>query len=196
MAFSYDYQNKANVPIAKCATTYTCPIRDTPLFWLQTRSCGSVWTCIVLSSTPIRSAPTATALLCDDPWDSNRELGLDVGDFFIPFLASGPKSKPLLQNCDWELSNLLIIELTAPIWNPSTFTMPANLSNLSSHRSVHSMLASTLSESASLLGNISTSLDPRLVYSLYASAITIPSATTGTDVASRLSAYDFPLRCP
>lgn len=91
MAFSYDYQNKANVPIAKCATTYTCPIRDTPLFWLQTRSCGLVWTCIVLSSTPIRSAPTATALLCDDPWDSNRELGLDVGDFFIPFLASGPK---------------------------------------------------------------------------------------------------------
>jgi hypothetical protein len=96
---------------------------------------------------------------------------------------------------DWELSNLPIIELTAPIWNPSTFTMPANLSILSSHRTVH-MLASTLSESASLLGNKSTSLDPRLVYSLYASAITIPSPTTGTDVASRLSAYDFPSEMP
>ncbi len=91
--------------------------------------------------------------LCDDPWDPNRELGLDVGEIFILLMASGPTL--FLETCkfsDWEMLNLPLIELTAPCWDPSILTMPVKV-NLAdaTYCTVHAL--TDLSESGTLLGN-------------------------------------------
>ena len=122
---SIGYQPKSNKPVAKCATAvYTCPEsgRSVLLVADQVLWFGADLHCSLLNPYQIRSCGHS---LCDDPWDPNRELGLDVGEIFILLMASGPTL--FLETCkfsDWEMLNLPLIELTAPCWDPSILIMP------------------------------------------------------------------------
>ena len=176
--FSSDYQPKANVPVARCATVYTCPDLGHSVLLVanQVLWFGADLHCSLLNPHQIRSYGHS---LCDDPWDSNRALGLDVGAIFIPLLASGPNLffESRVPN-DWEMSNLPTIELTAPHWDPSTLQMPVTTDSDAKYRTVYAL--SGLSESGTLLGNLTSSLDARNLYALYSSVVTVPDASTGT----------------
>ena len=176
--FSSDYQPKANVPVARCATVYTCPDSGHSVLLVadQVLWFGADLHCSLLNPHQIRSYGHS---LCDDPWDSNRALGLDVGAIFIPLLASGPNLffESRVPN-DWEMSNLPTIELTAPHWDPSTLQMPVTTDSDAKYRTVYAL--SGLSESGTLLGNLTSSLDARNLYALYSSVVTVPDASTGT----------------
>jgi Reverse transcriptase (RNA-dependent DNA polymerase) len=179
--FSTDYQPKVNVPIAKCATTYTCPDSGQSIILIadQVLWFGADLHCSLINPHQIRSYGHS---LRDDPWDPHRPLGLDVGAIFIPLLTSGPNLFfETRVPSNWELSNLPIIELTAPHWDPSTLHMPANIDPVSTSRNIN--MLNGLSESGVILGNVSESLDPRRLYSLYSSVITVSDASTGTNVA-------------
>ena len=168
--FSAEYQPKVNVPVAKCATTYTCPESGHSIILVadQVLWFGADLHCSLLNPHQIRSFGHS---LCDDPWDPHRALGLDVGELFIPFMTSG--SNLYFESrvpTTWEMENLPIVELTAPHWNPTTFNMPVTEHALD-YRNVNS--ATALSETATLLGQISPSLDHRQLFTLYSTEVNV-----------------------
>ena len=177
--FSSDYQPKTNMPIAKCATVYTCPESGQSVLLVADQDLwfGANLRCSLLNPHQIRSFGHS---LCDDPWDPNCALGLDAGDIFIPLMASGPNL--FFETCvpnDWEMSNLPTIELTAPHWDPSTLSMPMSTANSDAkYRTVYAL--SGLSESGTLLGDVISSLDARKLYTMYSSVIHVPDAPPGT----------------
>jgi hypothetical protein len=87
--FSADYQPKANVPIAKCATIYTRPSSGDSVVLVadQVLWFGNELHCSLIDSHQIRSHGYS---VCDNPWDPHRPLGIDLDGIFIPLLASGP----------------------------------------------------------------------------------------------------------
>jgi Reverse transcriptase (RNA-dependent DNA polymerase) len=179
--FSSDYEPKTNVPIAKCATVYTCPDSGQSVLLVadQVLWFGADLHCSLLNPHQIRSFGHS---LCDDPWDPNRTLGLDVGDVFIPFFASGPNLFfETRVPSDWEMSNLQLIELTAPHWDPSTLNMPVTYDDDARYRTINAL--SGLSESETMLGNVTSSLDSRQLCVLYSSAVQVPDVPTGTGVS-------------
>ena len=179
--FSSDYEPKTNVPIAKCATVYTCPDSGQSVLLVadQVLWFGADLHCSLLNPHQIRSFGHS---LCDDPWDPNRTLGLDVGDVFIPFFASGPNLFfETRVPSDWEMSNLQLIELTAPHWDPSTLNMPVTYDDDARYRTINAL--SGLSESETMLGNVTSSLDSRRLCVLYSSAVQVPDVPTGTGVS-------------
>jgi hypothetical protein len=122
--FSSEYNPKVNVPIAKCATTYTCPDSGHSIVLVadQVLWFGTDLHCSLINPHQIRSYGHS---LCDDPWDPHRPLGLDVGTLFIPLLTSGPNLFfDSSVSSDWDLDNLPIVDLTAPHWDPSRLVMP------------------------------------------------------------------------
>ena len=129
---SAEYQPKQNVPIAKCATTYTCPTTGNSVVLVadQVLWFGNELHCSLINPHQIWSHGYG---VCDDPWDPHRSLGIDLESVFIPLLTSGPNL--VFESrvpTDWELSNLPIIQLTAPIWNPADLHMSRPLSALTS----------------------------------------------------------------
>ena len=183
--FSADYQPKVNVPIAKCATTYTCPDSGQSVVLVadQVLWFGADLHCSLINPHQIRSYGHS---LCDDPWDPHRALGLDVGSMFIPLLPSGPNLFfETRVPSDWEMLHLPIIELTAPHWDPTTLAMPEHhVTSVSTSRNMDTI--HDLSESGVVLGQISESLDPRRLYALYSSQVSVSGAATGPATVSGL----------
>ena len=87
--FLADYEPKSNVPIAKCATTYTCPDSGESVVLVadQVLWFGNELRCSLINPHQIRSHGYS---VCDDPWNPNRPLGLDLDGIFIPLHGSGP----------------------------------------------------------------------------------------------------------
>ena len=187
MPFSSHYKPRDNVPVARCATAYTCPHTGQSILLIADQV---LWFGIDLPNTLINPNQVRSFgySLCDDPWDPNRPLGLDTEDLFIPFAADGstlyfdsrvPSS--------WELENLPTIVLTAPHWNPAELYMPTN--QTTNYRTVDSL--TTISESAVVLSNITSSLDERQLPSLFAATVKlrgVSATVTGTGSGSRLTA--------
>ena len=179
--FSSDYQPKTNVPVGKCATVYTCPNSGQSVLLVadQVLWFGAGLHCSLLNPHQIRSFGHS---LCDDPWDPHRAIGLDVGDVFIPFMASGPNLYfETRVPSDWEMSHLQVIELTAPHWDPSTLNMPVTHDDEAKYRTLDAL--SGLSESGTMLGRVTSSLDSRRLFALYSSAVHVPDVPTGTRVS-------------
>jgi hypothetical protein len=132
--FSANYQPKTNVPIAKCATTYTCPSSGGSSVVLvvdQVLWFGNKLHCSLINPNQIRSHGDS---VCDDPWDPNRPLGINLNSTFIPLRASGPSllfESHVPTDC-WEMETLPLIEITAPVWNPADLHMSRPLSALKS----------------------------------------------------------------
>ena len=108
---------------------------------------------------------------------ANRPLGLDTDSLFIPFFTTGSTvhfASALPSR--WELDNLPTIQLTAPHWDPSAFSMP------NTHRPIPRFVDAlyTLSESACVLSSISTSLDDRCFPSLLAATGRTTATVMGT----------------
>ena len=115
--FSAEYQPKQNVPIAKCAMTYTCLITGNSVVLVADQV---LWFGNELHFSVINPRPNHGYCVCDDPCDPHCSLGIDLESVFIPLLTSGPNL--VFESrvpTDWELSNLPIIQLTTPIWNPA-----------------------------------------------------------------------------
>jgi hypothetical protein len=119
--FSTAYDPTPNIPVARCATTYTCPDSGQSVLLIadQVLYFGDSMDHSLINPQQIRSNGYS---LCDDPWDPNRTLGLDTDHFFIPFFTTGSvihfaSAFP----SRWDLDNLPIIQLTAPHWDPSVF---------------------------------------------------------------------------
>jgi hypothetical protein len=87
--FSKEYEPLANVPVAKCATVYTCD--DTGAMVLlvadQVLWFGDQMSNSLINPHQLRAYGLS---VCDDPWDPNRALGIETGDIFIPFHTQGP----------------------------------------------------------------------------------------------------------
>ena len=194
--FSADYKPKTNVPIArKCAATYTCPEscgKSVVLVADQVLWFGNELHCSLINPHHIRSHGDS---VCDDPWDPNQSLGLDLEGIFIPLDLSGPNL--FFESrvpTDWEMDNLPIIELTTPVWNP------ADLQMFRPHSHLKCVLVNCIStasrdiwsESATHLSAISPSLDSRCVLALYVSQILVRDAPTGTrsECRDRCNAYE------
>jgi hypothetical protein len=121
--FSTDYQPKQNVPIARCATTYTCPTTGDCVVLVadQVLWFGDELHCSLINPHQIRYHGYG---VCDDPWDPHRSLGIDLDSIFIPLKTLGPNlffesSVPTA----WDLENLPIIEITSSTWNPADLQM-------------------------------------------------------------------------
>ena len=79
---------------------------------------------------------------------------------------------------DWELQNLPIVELTAPSWDPCDVHLP-NHQPTADARYIASV--ASISESANVLSQISTSLDFHQLSALYSSAVLVsPAPASGT----------------
>jgi hypothetical protein len=124
MPFSKDYNPTPNIPVARCATTYTCPDSGQSILLIadQVLYFGDSMEHTLINPHQIRSHGYS---LCDDPWDPNRTLGLDTEHFFIPFFTTGSTVHfASAFPSRWDLDNLPTIQLTAPHWDPSAFSMP------------------------------------------------------------------------
>ena len=180
--FSGEYQPKPNVPIAKCATVYTCPntagdsivlVADQVLWFGDELHCS-------LNPHQVRSYGYGR---CDDPWDPHRSLGIDLESIFIPLIPYGPNlSFESRVPTDWEMEHLQIIEITAPVRNPADLQMSRPHSSFPRVVNCISTASRDIwTELATLLSAISPSLDCRCVLSsLYSSKILVHGAPTGT----------------
>ena len=182
--FSSDYSPKPDIPIARCATTYTCPTSGDSVVLVadQVLWFGNDLHCSLINPHQIRAHGHG---VCDDPWDPHRNLGITLDQFFVPLTLSGPNL--LFESrvpTDWELENLAVIELTSTVWDPADMHILASHSRHTPRRhaaTVSSTIQRTvLSESATLLSTISCALDPRCLSALYTQAITLHDAPTGT----------------
>ena len=125
--YTDEYAPKKDVPVAKCATVYTS---DEGLSYLlvadQVLWFGSSMPNTLINPHQLRHFGV---LLCDDPWDPHRELGMDTGSLFVPFYTEG--SNVVFESrvpTDWEMNNLDVIEITGPHWDPSRLEMPVKQS--------------------------------------------------------------------
>jgi hypothetical protein len=110
--FSSEYQPKPDVPIAKCATTYTCPTTGDSVVLVadQVLWFANGFHCSLINPHQIWAYGYS---ICDDPWDPHRPLGIDLGSIFVPLTVSGPNlSFESRVPTDWEMSNLPIVEIT------------------------------------------------------------------------------------
>ena len=179
--FSGEYKPKPNVPIAKCATVYTCPSTGDSVVLVadQVLWFGDELHCSVINLHHVRSHGYG---ICDDPWSTHRSLGIDLESIFIPLIAHGPNlSFELRAPTNWEKEHLPIIEITAPVWNPADLQMSRPHSSLPRVVDCISTAPRDIgTESATLLSAISPSLDCRCVSSFYSTAILVHGAHTGT----------------
>jgi hypothetical protein len=182
--FSADYQPKTNVPIAKCATMYTYSSNGNSVVLVadQVLWFGNDLHCLLINPHQIRSHGYS---VCNDPWDPHRPLGIDPESTFIPLLASGPNL--LFEShvpTDWEMVTLLIMEITASVWNPADLHMSRPLSTLTSVVNCTSTASRDVwSDLAAHLSAISPPLACRNVSSLYVGQIHFQDAPTGTNCA-------------
>ena len=75
--FSADYKPKPNVPIAKCATTYTRPTSGASVVLVADQVLwfgNELHDCSLINPHQIRSHGYS---VCDDPWDPHRSLAWD-----------------------------------------------------------------------------------------------------------------------
>ena len=103
-----------------------------------------------------------------------------MDSLFIPLIPAGLNL--FFESCvptHWELENLQVVELTAPHWNPVMLNMSTQ-HDMSDYAVRQIAMASTLSESATLLSSVSSALDYCQLISLHTSVITVPDAPTGT----------------
>jgi hypothetical protein len=187
--FSTDYQPKQNIPIARCATTYTCPASGDSVVLVadQVLWFGDGLHCSLINPHQIRYHGYG---VCDDPWDPHRPLGIDLESIFIPLVAEGPNLFfDSRVPTDWELSSLPIIEITSPTWNPADLRM-------SGPRSAPTRVVDCIStarrdiwsQSTAPLSAISPVLDSRCASSLFANAVLVHGALTGTRADACISA--------
>ena len=121
--FSTDYQPKPNVPIAKCATVYTCQASGHSVVLVadQVLYFGDELHCSLINPHQIRSHGYG---VCDDPWDPHRPIGIDLESIFIPLKPDGPNlCFESRVPTDWEMESLPIIEITSSSWNPADLRM-------------------------------------------------------------------------
>ena len=127
--FSADYQPTPDVPIAKCATTYTCPTTGDSIVLVadQVLWFGNALHCSLINPHQIRAYGYG---VCDDPWDPHRPIGIDLDSLFVPLNVSGPNlSFESRVPTDWEMSNLPMVEITSSTWNPADMHQSAPRSN-------------------------------------------------------------------
>jgi hypothetical protein len=180
--FSTDYQPKSDVPIAKCATVYTCQTRGNSVVLVadQVLYFGDELHCSHINPHQIRSHGYG---VCDDPWDPHRSIGIDLESIFIPLRPDGPNlcCKSLIPT-DWEMEYLPIIEITSSSWNPAADLRMFGL-HMESTRVVDCISSARRDirdQSTAPLSAISPILDSRCVFSLYSKAILVADALTGT----------------
>ncbi len=174
--FSAEYQPKPDFPIAKCATTGNSVVlvADQVLWFANGLHCSSI--------NPHQIRAYGYYSVCDNPWDPHRQLGIDLGSIFVPLTVSGPNLS--FESCvptDWEMSNLLIVKITSTTWNPADMHQSAPRSNpthvvdciSTARRGIWS--PSTVSQMS-----IFPTSDSRCVSSLYANAVLVHDALTGT----------------
>jgi hypothetical protein len=84
-----DCKPKPNVPISKCATTYTFPSSGNSVILVanQVLWLGNKLHCLLINPHHIRSYGYSVS---DDPWDHHQPLVVDLEGIFIPLLASRP----------------------------------------------------------------------------------------------------------
>ena len=185
--FASDYQPKMNIPVAKCATAYTCPDSGHSVLLVadQVLWFGNDLHYSLINPHQIRAYGHS---LCDDPWDPHRSLGLDVETLFIPFQTAGPNLYfESRVPTDWEMNNLPTIIITGPTWNPYDLQLPI-VEHFAEDRAMASVSAD-LVESANVLSQISETFDYRRLATLYSTAITVSVPSTGT-VSSGLSSLN------
>ena len=181
--FSADYQPKSDVPIAKCATVYTCRptsgnsavlVADQVLYF------GDELHCSLINPHQLRSHGYG---VCDDRWDPHRSIGIDLESIFTPLTPDGPNlCFGSRVPTDWEMEYLPIIENTSSTWNSADLRMSGP--HMESTRVVDCIASARRDirdQSTAPLSAISPTLNSRCVFSLYSKAILVAGALTGTD---------------
>jgi hypothetical protein len=120
--------------------------------------------------------------ICDDPWDPHRPLGIDLGSIFVSLTVSGPNlSFESRVPTHWEMSNLPIVEITWTTWNPADMHQSAPRSN-PTHvvNCISTARRDICSPSTASQMSIFPTSDSRCASSLYANAVLMHDALTGT----------------
>ncbi|KAI2511679.1 Reverse transcriptase (RNA-dependent DNA polymerase) [Fragilaria crotonensis] len=178
--FSSDYQPKQDVPIAKCATAYTCPDSGASVVLVadQVLWFGDELHCSLINPHQIRSHGFS---VCDDPWDPHRALGIDLTPF--SYLLSHRVrifnlNLACLRTGRYPISDhrhhCSYMESRGPTHVWAAFDYDA-CCRLYIDRSAGYMVPFD-----STLAAISLALDSRCVSSLYANAVLVHGALTGT----------------
>ena len=86
---SKEYEPLANIPVAKCATVYTCDSTGaTVLLVADHVLCfGDQMSNSLINPHQLQAYGLS---VCDDPWEPHRALGIDTGNVFILFHTQGP----------------------------------------------------------------------------------------------------------
>ena len=125
--FSADYQPKPDVPIATCATVYTCQSTGNSVILVANQVLyfgDELVHCSLINPHQIRSHGYG---ICDDPWDPHRSIEIDLESIFIPFIPDGPKlCFESRVPTNWGMEVLPIIEITSS-WNPADLRMSGPL---------------------------------------------------------------------
>jgi hypothetical protein len=180
--FSADYQPKSDVPIAKCATVYTCQTSSNSIILVadQVLYFSDKLHCSLIHPHQIRSHGYG---VCDDPWDPHWSIGTDLESIFIPLRPDGPSL--CFESCiptDWEMKYLPIIEITSSSWNPADLRMFGP--HMEFTRVVDCMSSARRDiwdQSTAPLSTISPILDSQCAFFLYSKAILVAYALTGMD---------------
>jgi hypothetical protein len=152
------------------------------LSWSLTTCCGLATTYIAHLINPHQIRANGYGI-CDDPWDPHRPLGIDLESMFIPLTVSGSNlSFESRVPTDWAMSNSPILNITLTTWNPADMHRSAPRLN-----PMHHVVDCTSTAwwdmwsplTASQMAIFPTS-DSRCVSSLYANAILVHDALTGT----------------
>ena len=184
--FSADYQPKSDVPIAKCATVYTCSSTGDSVLLIadQVLYFGDELHCSLINPHQIRYHGYG---VCDDPWDPHHSIGIDLESIFIPLTPDGPNlCFESRVPTDWEMDVLPTIKITSPSWNPADLTMSGP--HMVSNRVVDCISSARRDiwdQSTAPLSTIFPILDSRYAFSLYSKAILVTGALTGTNGTTR-----------
>ena len=183
--FSKEYEPLANVPVAKCATVYTCDSTGATVLLVadQVLWFGDQMSNSLINPHQLRAYGLS---VCDDPWDPNRALGIETGDVFIPFHTQGPNlffesRSPTTR----ELDTLPEVLVSGPRWDPHELQMPnTQVSVYAMHRERVVSHGNYMSEPERVLATISPVFDTRLLASLYSSTVSVGTATgTGDSIS-------------
>jgi hypothetical protein len=188
--FSSTYQPLKNVPVAKCATVYTCNTTGATVLLVadQVLWFGSSLGTSLINPHQLRAYGLS---VCDDPWDPHRILGIDTDEIHIPFYSHGTNlyfesRSPSTQ----ELDTLPSVFISGPRWNPNDVEMPTrSVSVYATNRNtcVVSHRDTFASEPERLLANISPVYNTRALAALYSSTVRAGTPTgteTGTVAAT------------
>ena len=189
--FVDSYEPIPNVPVATAATAFVNPENGKTIILIfnQVLWMGEKMLHSLICPNQVRMAGV---LLCDDPFDPYRQLGMHIGDLTVPFFLNkgsvvfesyAPSQKELLKYTRYEVTvdqpwEPESVDRATGKYSPTYHAMAIGVSNIGFGK------ATAAHDNNVYLSSISAALNTRMMLQELVSSIDVPSLTETTKLSS------------